>query len=84
MRRADGGRAPTCERFDAGAFEEAGRAVLVVPVVVPAVVHRVVAAAVLLLQLHAVVLGGHRRHLDRSPLTRLDISGDTSTLTASG
>lgn len=76
-------RAPTCERLDAGAFEEAGRAVLVVPFFVPAVVDRVV-AAVLLLQLHVVELGRHRRHHDRSPVTRLDVSGDASTSAASG
>lgn len=60
----EAGPAPTCERLDAGAFKESGRAVLVVPVVVPAVVDRVGAAAVLLLQIHVLVLGGHRRHHD--------------------
>lgn len=72
----EGGGAPTCERLDAGAFEEAGRAVLVVPVVIPAVVDRVV-AAVLLLQLHVVILGGHRRHHDLSPLTHASMSAET-------
>lgn len=52
---------PTCERLDAGPLEEPGRAVLVVPVVVPALVDRV-AAAVLLLQLHVVEVRRHRRH----------------------
>lgn len=69
-------RAPTCERLDAGAFEEAGRAVLVVPFFVPAVVDRVV-AAVLLLQLHVVELGRHRRHHDHSPLTHASMSAGT-------
>ena len=62
-------KVPTCERLDARALEESGRAVLIVPVVVPAVVDRV-AAAVLLLQLHVVVLGGQRRHHDLSPQRR--------------
>ena len=53
---------PTCEGFDARALEQASRAVLIVPVVgVPAVVD---AFAVLLLDLHVVVIRRHRRHLD--------------------
>lgn len=72
-----GGRgAPTCQRFDAGAFEEAGRAVLVVPLLVPAVVDRVV-AAVLLLQLQVIQVGGDRRHRDLSPLTHTSKSAGT-------
>lgn len=54
--------APTCEGFDAWALEQASRAVLVVPVVcIPAVVD---AVAVLLLDLHVVVIRRYRRHLD--------------------
>lgn len=53
--------APTCECLDAWTFKEASRAVLVVPVIVPAVVDGV-NAAVLLLQLHVVELRGHCCH----------------------
>lgn len=53
---------PTCKGFDAGALEEARRAVLVVPVVsIPSVVDAVV---VLLLDLHVFELRRHRRHRD--------------------
>ena len=52
----------TGEGLDARALEQPGGAVLVVPLVVPAVVDGV--AHVLLLQLHVVQLGRHCRHRD--------------------
>lgn len=67
--------APTCERLDARALKEAGRAVLVVPVVIPAVVDGV-DAAVLLLQLHVVKVRGHRRHRYLFCLTQTHVNMD--------
>ena len=52
----------TRQGLDAGALEEASRAVLVVPFVgIPAVVHLL---AVLLLDVHVVVVGGDGCHVD--------------------
>ena len=58
----------TCQGLDARALEQASWAVLVVPLIIPAVVDRV-AAAVLLRDLHVLIFRGHCRHPDLSPLT---------------
>lgn len=67
--------APTCECLDSRTFKEASRAVLVVPVIVPAVVDGV-NAAVLLLQLHVVELRGHCRHHYLFCLTQRHVNMD--------
>lgn len=67
--------APTCECLDARTLKEASWAVLVVPVIVPAVVDGV-DAAVLLLQLHVVELRGHCRHHFLFCLTQRHVNMD--------